>query len=150
VALFLLALDGVLDALADALEHVFGRFRGFQLVEHAQEDARVEAGIIGLLGNLGHEFLGIHLQFGQGLVAGAFLDQVAPRERVHLAPFTRLGQHAARRHQGVAHAQAVVFHFAGKAQEDAAFHLDQLDAAFGQLQVLYQEGVVAGVIVLVG
>ena len=150
VAFFLLALDGVLHALADALEHVFGRLRGFQLLEHAQEDARVEAGVVGLLGDLGDKFLGVHLEFGQGLVAGAFLDQVAPRQRVHLAPLARLGQHAARRHQGVAHAQAVVFHFAGKTQEDAAFHLDQLDAALGQFQVLYKEGVVAAVGIVIG
>jgi len=41
-------------------------------------------------------------------------------------------------------------HFAGKTQEDAAFHLDQRDAAFGQLQVLFKKGVVARVGIVVG
>ena len=47
------------------------------------------------------------------------------------------------RHQLVGDAQAGDFDLAGKAQEDAAFHLDQLDAGRGQAQFALEQGVVA-------
>ena len=142
MALFLFALDRVGQALRDALEHVLGRLGRFQLVEHVEKQHRVPAELVGILGDVAHEFLGFEVQALQVFLVGAFLDQLAPRQQVHLAPLARLGQHAARRHQAVGHAQAFVLHLAGKAQEHAAFELDQLDAARGQAEFAFEEGVV--------
>ncbi len=142
MAFFLLALDRMGQALRNALEHVFGGLGGFQLVQHVEEQHRVPAEFVGVPGDVLHELLGLGLQARDGVFGGAFLDQLAARQQVHLAPFARLGQHAARRHQAVGHAQAFVAHFAGETQEDAAFHLDQLDAAAVQFELALQPGVV--------
>ena len=148
VALFLLALAGMQQALADAVEHELGRLGRLQLFQHVQEQHRIETELVGLVGDFPHEFLDVLVQVVDGVARGAFLDELAPGQQVHLAPFAGLGQHAARRHEAVLDVQAVHAHGAGKAQEDAAFHADQLDATVVQTELAFEEGVVVlGVVV---
>ena len=148
VTFFLLALDGVQQALADAVEHELGRLGRLQLFQHVQEQHRVEAEFVGLVGNLAHEFLDFLVEVVDGIARGPFLDEVAAGNQVHLAPLAGLGEHAARRHEAVLDVQAIHAHGAGKAQEHAAFHPDQLHAAAGQAEFAFEEGVVVlGVVI---
>ena len=142
MALFLVALDGMFEALVDALEYVLGRLGGLQFFQHVQEQHGIEARFLAPVGDVAHEFLDFLVQVVDGVAGRAFFDECAAHAEVHLAPFARLGQHAARRHQLVGHAQAFVAHLAGKAQEDAAFHFHELDAAVGEVQVVFQQRVV--------
>ncbi|MNM28780.1 hypothetical protein D3C81_393000 [compost metagenome] len=144
--LFLLAFDGVVEALADAVKYHAGRLGRLHVAQGVQEDHRVRVHVLAQAGNIGDEIHHVLAQFVEDGHAGPLAYQGQLGFAVHLAPLGRPRQHALRGHQRIRHHQVAGLDHAGKAHEDAAFHLHQADM-FGQLPQFRDQG---GVVIVFG
>ena len=146
---FLLALDGVIEALADAVEHHAGRLRRLHVGQGVQENHRVRVHVLAQARDIGDEIDHVLAQLLEDGRAGPFAHEGQLGFAVHLAPLGRPRQHALCRHQRIWHHQVARLDHAGKAHEDAAFHLDEANM-LGQLPQFRDESGVVIVFAAVG
>ncbi|MNS91651.1 hypothetical protein D3C72_1257520 [compost metagenome] len=149
VLFFLLALDGVIEALADAVEHHARRLRRLHVGQGVQEDHRVRIHVLAQARDIGDEIEHVLAQLLEDGRAGPFAHEGQLGLAVHLAPLGWPRQHALCGHQRIRHHQVAGLDHAGKAHENAAFHLDEADM-LGQLPQFRDEGSVVIVFAAVG
>ena len=133
VALFLLALEGVNQALLNAVKHILGRLGALEFGQRGQERLRIKPVIVGFFDEVAHKRRHLARQLGDVGVGRALRNQRCPGVAVKAAPFARLGQYAACRHQPVRYCQFSHLHGTGKTQYHAPFQFGQFNTARGQL-----------------
>ncbi|OEZ48651.1 hypothetical protein JAB1_32620 [Janthinobacterium sp. MP5059B] len=149
VLFFLLALDGVIETLADAVEHHTGRLRRLHVGQGMQENHRVRVDVFAQARDIGDEIDHMLAQFLEDGRACPFTHQCQLGFAVHLAPLGRPRQHALAWYQRIRHHQMARLDDAGKAHEDAAFHLHEADM-LGQFPQFRDQGGIVIVFAAVG